>query len=200
VTFPWCIVFLLTLIIAIAKRQSADLFKSPDDWRLYCLLWMLSPLVFFSLSANIIWTYGLPAIPGFALLLADWLGRPRYQPVFALCVPLCFVGLVLVYQFSDSYFYRTQKPLVTAYQQTAQSDEHLHYFMDNPFSLQFYLHGKVEKLTDLAGLQNSLAAPGHDFYIFQADVFKDLPASVKARVDTVKNYGRFVLLHAQGND
>jgi hypothetical protein len=78
----------------------------------------------------------------------------------------------------------------------AQPDERLHYFMDKPFSSQFYLHGKVSRLTDLTDLQDRLASAGHDYYVFQNEVLKGLPATVKARLETVKSYGRSTLFHA----
>jgi putative flippase GtrA len=196
--FPWSLVFIIILVTALVKKKSVELFRSNDGWRLYCLLWMLSPLVFFTFSANIIWTYALPGLPGFALLLSDWLKRPKHQTIFALCVPLSFLGLVIAYQFSDFYFFRTQKPLVTAYQQTSRPDERLHYFMDRPYSAQFYLYGKASKLTDIDALQDRLASSNHDFYVFNNEALSQLPEAVKLRLEPVKSYGRFSLFHADG--
>ena len=41
-----------------------------SDWQSYLAWWMLAPLLFFTFSSNILWTYVLSGIPAFALLLA----------------------------------------------------------------------------------------------------------------------------------
>ena len=197
--FPWSLVFIIILVTALVKKKSVELFHSNDGWRLYCLLWMLSPLVFFTFSANNIWTDVLPGLPGFALLLSDWLNRPKYQTVIALCVPLTFLGLVIAYQFPEADFFRTQKRLVTAYQQSSQPDERLNYFMERPYSAQFYLHGKATQLDSIAALQDSLKT-SHDFYVFKNDKLSSLPEAVKLRLELVKNYGVFALFHADAGD
>ncbi len=43
-------------------------------WQAYLLWWMLVPVLFFTFSVNILWTYVLSGIPAFALLLST---RPR---------------------------------------------------------------------------------------------------------------------------
>jgi 4-amino-4-deoxy-L-arabinose transferase-like glycosyltransferase len=41
-----------------------------SQWQSYLLWWMLTPLLFFTFSGNILWTYVLSGLPAFALLLA----------------------------------------------------------------------------------------------------------------------------------
>jgi putative flippase GtrA len=198
--FPWSLVFLSRLIASLVNKEYVELLQSNDGWRLYCLLWMISPLVFFTFSANIIWTYVLPGLPGFALLLSDWQNQPKYRPVFALCVPLSFFGLVIAYQFPNVDFFRSQKPIVAAYQQDSQPNERLIYFMDRPYSAQFYLQGKALQMSGLVALQESFAYPNHDFYVFKNDTLGSLPEAVRLRLELVKSYGRFALFHANGSD
>jgi 4-amino-4-deoxy-L-arabinose transferase-like glycosyltransferase len=40
------------------------------DWQKYLLCWFLAPLVFFTFSSNILWTYVISGMPAFALILA----------------------------------------------------------------------------------------------------------------------------------
>ncbi|HEY8034189.1 MAG TPA: phospholipid carrier-dependent glycosyltransferase [Methylobacter sp.] len=194
--FPWSLVFLKIVMTALVKKKPAELLQTDDGWRLYCLLWMVSPLFFFTFSANIIWTYVLPGLPGFALLLSDWLKRPKYRPIFALCVPLSFLGLVVAYQCPNVDFFRSQKHLVTTYQQLSHPDERLIYFMERPYSAQFYLHGKALEVGDIAALQNSITNSSHDFYVVKQEVLSSLPEAVKLRLELVKNYKRVSLFHA----
>jgi len=194
--FPWTLIFLKILATALVNKKPAELLQANDGWRLYCLLWMLAPLLFFSLSANIIWTYVLPSLPGFALLLADWLKPSRFRAALALSVPVSFLGLVVAYQFPDMEFFRSQKPIVDAYQQAAQANERLLYLTERPYSAQFYLQGKALEITTLAALQERLSDANHDFYVLKKDIVSGLPETVKSRLKPVKSYGSFTLLHA----
>jgi 4-amino-4-deoxy-L-arabinose transferase-like glycosyltransferase/putative flippase GtrA len=198
--FPWSLVFLKILMTALVKKKSVELFQSNDGWRLYCLLWMVSPLFFFTFSANIIWTYVLPGLPGFALLLSDWLNRSRYRATLTLCVPLSFLGLVIAYQFPNVDFFRSQKQLVATYQQASHPDERLIYFIERPYSAQFYLQGKALQLTGIVALQDSLTNSSHDFYVLKKDLASSLPEAVKSRLELVKSHGTFALFHADGVD
>ena len=198
--FPWSLIFLKILMNALVKKQSAELLRSNDDWRLYCLLWMLSPLLFFTLSANIIWTYVLPGLPGFALLLADWQKPSKYRPAFAVCVPLAFLGLVIAYHSPNVNFFRSQKQLVSTYEQSAQLNERLIYVMDRPYSAQFYLQGRALEVTKLAALPTYLTDANHDFYAFKNELLDGLPNAVKLRLEPVISYGKFTLFHAKGAD
>ncbi|MFA6051001.1 MAG: GtrA family protein [Methylobacter sp.] len=197
---PWSLVFLKILMTAMVKKKLVELLQSDDGWRLYCLLWMTSPLLFFTFSANISWTYVLPGLPGFALLLSDWLKPSKYRAAFALCVPLSFLGLVIAYQFPNIDFFRSQKQLVAAYQQASHPDERLVYFMERPYSAQFYLQGKALQLAGVTALQDSLTDSNHDFYVLEKDAVSSLPEAVKLRLEPVKSYGTFSLFHASGVD
>jgi 4-amino-4-deoxy-L-arabinose transferase-like glycosyltransferase len=42
-----------------------------NDWQSYLAWWMLVPLLFFTFSGNILWTYVITGLPAFALLLAS---------------------------------------------------------------------------------------------------------------------------------
>ncbi len=196
-TFPWCFLFLKQHFVALVNKESLIKHRADQGWRLYCLLWMLSPLLFFTFSANIIWTYVLPGLPGFALLLADYLKQIKYRPALALCVPVSFFALIIAYQFSNVYFYKSQKRLITAYQQIAKADEKLIYVDNRPYSAQFYLQGKTLQLTEKEALEKSLALPNHDFYVIPKETVSRLPETVKLHLTEVKSYGKYSLFHCQ---
>jgi 4-amino-4-deoxy-L-arabinose transferase-like glycosyltransferase len=196
--FPWSLLFLKAVITAIVQKKPLALLKSSDGWRLYCLLWMTAPLLFFSFSANIIWTYPLPGLPGFALLLADWCPlRFKFRNVLALCVPLGFFGMVVAYDYPYTDFFRSQEPLVAAYQQRALADEHLIYFNERPYSAQFYTQGQVELVMGITELQTSLADTHHDFYVIKNEQLVTIPEELKQRLSPVKRYLLFTLYQAQ---
>ncbi len=196
-TFPWSLFFLKQLMTALLRKKTMALLQANDGWRLYCLLWMTAPLFFFTFSANIIWTYVLPGIPGFALLLADWLNPFKYRAVIALSVPVCFLGLVAAYHSPHVEFFKSQKLLVDAYQEASHPGERLIYLMDRPYSAQFYLQGKVSQLSDISALQNDLGQSNHDFYAIRNDGVNNLPEAVKLRFELIKSFKTFSLFHAK---
>lgn len=67
--FPWSC--FLPLIYLRRKMPGADAF------RIFLWCWALATPVFFSLAGNILWTYMLPTLPAWALLLAENLTRSR---------------------------------------------------------------------------------------------------------------------------
>ncbi len=196
--FPWSLLFLKVLITAILQKKPLELVKSSDGWRLYCLLWMTAPLLFFTFSANIIWTYPLPGLPGFALLLAEWFPlRSKYRTALALCVPLGFFGLVAAYHYPNADFFRSQKPLVEAYEHAALADERLVYLNERPYSAQFYKQGQAVLVTGITELQASLADTHHDFYVIKDELMVTIPEELKQRLNPVKHYLLFTLYQAQ---
>lgn len=199
--FPWSLVFLKRLMNGLIKKKSINLLQADDNsWRLYCSLWMASPLLFFTFSANILWTYVLPGLPGLALLLADSLKPSKYRAALALCVPLSFLGLVTAYHFPNVDFFSSQKQLVAAYQQASHPGEQLIYSNERPYSAQFYLQGKALQLTGIAALQDSLTDSSHDFYALEEAWVSSLPEDVKLRLERVNKYGSFALFHARNVD
>lgn len=197
--FPWTLILLSKLGTSLWRQQAAAQFRSVDDWRLYCLLWMLSPLLFFTFSANIIWTYVLPGLPGLALLLADWLPKPqKYRSALTLTVPVLFLGAVIVYQLPSSDFFKSQKRLVEAYQQLATADERLFYINEKNYSVQFYLQGKAEPIGSVETLEKDVPLDGHHFILLRKHSAAALSQAVKAQLEPIKTYGEFVLFHATG--
>ena len=72
-TFPWSIVALSNLRSRWGPEEMTD-----RKIRLYLMLWVLVPLVFFSLSRGKQEQYMLPLVPAVALLVASrWSDRPR---------------------------------------------------------------------------------------------------------------------------
>ena len=72
-TFPWS-------IVALSNLRSRWALEEPFDrkLRLYLLLWLVVPLIFFSLSRGKQEQYMLPLVPAVALLVASrWTDRPK---------------------------------------------------------------------------------------------------------------------------
>lgn len=84
-TFPWCIIVPILLWLQRSKLSQAfkhfSLSIKNDSSNLLLIAWSLTPLVFFTFSGNILWTYVLPSLPALAIILAKLLDRittPQY--------------------------------------------------------------------------------------------------------------------------
>ena len=91
-TFPWS-------IVALSNLRSRWALEEPFDRRLriYLLLWLVVPLIFFSLSRGKQEQYMLPLVPAVALLVASrWTGRPRGVRVAAVIWGVLGLAMVTV--------------------------------------------------------------------------------------------------------
>jgi len=73
---PWTVFAVAAVVDAIRDwRYSAEQSPGSEDLRSYLTLWLLLPIVFFSLSRSKLPGYILPAIPAATILLADFIRR-----------------------------------------------------------------------------------------------------------------------------
>ena len=79
---PWAIWLILAVIerLRLIWHERSEAFTSSEDsWALFLLLWMILPILFFSLSQSKLPGYILPAVPASALLVAEYLADRREQ-------------------------------------------------------------------------------------------------------------------------
>ncbi|MBB3121738.1 ArnT family glycosyltransferase [Pseudoduganella violacea] len=136
---PWLPVFMLRLLSVWSTRR---LGSSPAERFLWCAT--LVPLLFFTGSRNIIWTYALTAVPPFAVLVAQWLEQrpavrwPRIGKAlmaYALLVVL-LSPLLLQQQNANS-----DRALVLAHASLSTPGSVLAYATQPTFSSAFYTAG-----------------------------------------------------------
>jgi len=140
--FPW------SLLLPLLYRHRRDTYG--NVWQLFLWCWALAIPLFFSLSGSIAWTYVLPALPAWALLLADtlsrWRGsRPTLIAGFALALPV--LALMAVLEGSLEQHPQNQRALVQAWQRAnvAQPGPLL-YLERKSDSASFYSAGKAHHL------------------------------------------------------
>lgn len=155
-TFPWGVIALVLLIrrlIASINGKLAAQWTLRDEQRLL-LLAALFPSLFFSVAGNILWTYQLPALAPFAMLLATLTADSTSAAalnkigvvVAALFMPLA-VTLIGVYVHFNADIFNTEKALVTYYtKHRTGGDQPLIYIDELPFSARFYAHGDVAQM------------------------------------------------------
>lgn len=161
---PWSFI-LIGLLLTRHKRFQSINAKSKG---LFCFLviWLLSPLILFTMSGNILATYVLPGIPALALLIPLLLGNkdeertlnsvevpgtvpskfpskaPRWIFASASTTPVLFAVLLMVVQAGEADR-KSEKFLLNH-----ASDQRPIYYLDKrPHSGQFYSQGQAKLLS-----------------------------------------------------
>jgi 4-amino-4-deoxy-L-arabinose transferase-like glycosyltransferase len=177
-----------------------------DQWCRYILCWMLAPLLFFTLSRNVLTTYLLPGLPAFALLVTEfWQPRaedPRpLRPVVALLLAggiglLVAFGALLAMQ--DRFLSPLSgRALVQRYEalRTGPS-ETLVFVGRRPASAEFYSRGTAAKVADASDPALSEAAGQTRFFAVPTSDLQGPPDLVPPTWDRVGLFGDFALFRA----
>lgn len=196
-TLPWC----LPAIGRWWRRRGEARAGLRDPLTLYLALWMLAPLVFFTLARNILWTYALPGIPAFALLAAHSLRdlairSPLRTAAVAGLAPLSVV-IVLAAIPASRLNSVTQHALVARYlEERRVPDARLLYLATVPYSAQFYSHGASRAIAfEQARTLTSLA--GDLLAMHEADLPRLSPA-LRKHLEVVGRYGDYLLMRDPG--
>lgn len=187
VVLPWFLGLLGALWGASRRATLVTSFQKNPNWNVYLVCWALSPLLFFSMAGNILWTYVLPGVPAFAALLVGLLRLnevPARVYMLRVCAIVASLYLVILGFLSvDALaFNRTQKPLIHAYKVAAQNGERLVYLGARPYSAQFYSGGAAQLLEGFSGLDPLFANDQMVFVATRTVDFDRLPSIVRTRL------------------
>jgi 4-amino-4-deoxy-L-arabinose transferase-like glycosyltransferase len=205
--FPWSIPVCGSLLGRKRFRRSVQWLWHADDWSAYFLVWALSPMIFFTLAGNILWTYVLPGLPAFALLTAVRIvprpastassadRRPStasWTPVGCL-VPVAFALLITIWHFVP--YKNSQKSLIEAFRALrSNQNSHLVYLFDRPYSAEFYSMSTALEASNADELTAFLQDSVQDFFaVDKVHLFK-IPFDEALKLLIVGSYGNFVLL------
>lgn len=191
-TMPWS---LIALVAVHKLRKYAR--RIADPLVGFAVLWLLSPLLFFSLSDNVIITYMLPSLPAFALCferLITFCLHSQTRPALVETPKRTFswnslavaglgfslianVGMII---FAPTLAHRrSQKDIVTFFEENRNSDTvALVYFNKMQYSGDFYSEGHaiVIKKNDYAQLDSVLRNAERNFYVVDDDDLGDFPS------------------------
>lgn len=147
---PWSVVALVLSVVALISNAGRRAIRQAavDPHIAYLFIWATLTPAFFTFSGNILWTYLLPALPAFSLLLAkampffgwSWLGtNERLGRVMGLVlVAPIVIGAVVVASNINPALVKSEKQLVAFHDDQAGDAEPLYYLHQVPFSARFY--------------------------------------------------------------
>ena len=196
-SLPWGIVALFML-----SRRLINPVQRPSLWQAlqdpnksYLLAWALFPPVFFSFAGNILWTYVLPALAAFSILMAIAVVNGHEKRSFdrrllyalASLTPLIASGYMFLVS-AQPYRLNTEKELAAYAVQHMRPGEKLVYLGPTPFSATFYSQGRAGEIS-MAHLSNRqahshalyLAVPKGDFEQVSKSLGTPLPKVFESR-------------------
>ncbi|VVP69420.1 Undecaprenyl phosphate-alpha-4-amino-4-deoxy-L-arabinose arabinosyl transferase [Pseudomonas fluorescens] len=145
--FPWTLC-LWTLHKA-RKRYSWN-----ADFYIFLWGWALATPLFFTLAGNILWTYVLPALPAWAILLAESLSMYKRRTVvyvLAACLPV--MGGTLVLHGSLGERAQNQRDIVALWKaHDADAPGELVYLARRSYSAEFYSAGRARRVENIEAL------------------------------------------------
>jgi 4-amino-4-deoxy-L-arabinose transferase-like glycosyltransferase len=201
---PWSVVAVGWLARALTTRRGDLHSLVRDPWRVYFFLWATTPMLFFTVSGNVLPTYVLPGLPALALLLADgWQPRASaagplrstVRHVLVTGVVICslfVIGIgILHHRLDNELSHKALARRVAA--QRSSDDQRLVYMTQQPVSALFYSQGAATKVADAAALAPYLADAPVDFYVVREHDVATLPESVRHRLAPLGQYGEYRL-------
>ena len=164
-----------------------------SDWHFFLWSWLLMPLIFFTFSKNLIWTYVLPATSPMALILADrwkdnWANRsPRWILLTSSIVPALM--LVVAIAFSMDKGQPSHKHLLKAvYETQSENPGEIIYWQKRPFSGRYYSQGQSLLIESSEELTQVLNNGKQNFLIAQKWSFDSLPTPIRQRFTLQNEY------------
>lgn len=152
-----------------AVKDDKDVEESSDGFGTFLLFWMLSPMILFSFSGNILASYVMPALPAMALLLVHLHSqRPLQSWLYKVgfITPILLIVLISALHFDLVPKRSEDKILAVWKQQPEATQSDLFYLHKRPFSGQYYSSGKAkQRSTDV---NSWLPAQSKAFFIVQS--------------------------------
>jgi hypothetical protein len=181
------------LVLPFDKLRVNGIFRTIQNSEIqYLCAWILAPLLFFSLSRNILEAYALPALPAFAILMSQSLmlfyernAKWRWSFVLGLGMPITAIAIALF--FMPALDTQSQKHLL----QHWKPDTPLVYVEDLPLSAIFYSHGtaKLVKTWDpLSQTSQQMTT------VMPSFVFEKIPQTHLLGWHLVEQYAGYVML------
>jgi len=156
VAFPWSLYFAGLLVM---KKYRAALSQHKFNFYLpsYLICWLISPMLLFTMSGNILPIYVLPGIPALALLVAIMLQQIKFSVVMTSLLTPILMLIYLTIELPKLSNEKGDKTLLS----NIDREFDLYYLHKRSFSGRFYSSGKAMKID----LIDELSAADYPFYL-----------------------------------
>lgn len=202
---PWSVLLPIGAWRQRRQTEKSVIEKAPTpSSQHYLLLWALTPLVFFTMAGNILWTYVLPTLAPLALFSAHWLHARwpaasinRLLTLGLGASALLFAAFVAGLNTATAEDWHTTRQLVAHHAQLAPTNGGLTFYPMRPYSAAFYSRGHATEVTHLPDLRARLDEPRGVLAMKQRD-WQALPDDLRARLHPLAQHGEYLLLRPLG--
>ena len=205
---PWSLILPVQFLTARFRNRRTPCRRSEEDgWIPYLVVWMLAPMVFFTLAGNILWTYVLPGLPAFAMMTAEQLrtgSQPTVeeQPVYALpvmrwsasCMLLLYALALTTVMLGYGPAGKSQKSLIAIYQKNGTGGKSLTYLFERPGSAEFYSRGLARLESEPKEAEKLFQNDTLDYFAIGKSDLERLPPSFLAGVTNLGLINGYYLL------
>lgn len=190
--FPWSIPGITWLVRY--WRKIPTVYRDQDGWMAYLICFMIGPLLFFTFSSNIIYTYAFPSLAAFALFFTESWNRTQksltqlnWLVPLSVVTGLCFMLVTGVFVFKPELIAKTQKPIAKAWlQQNPAEGTNLIYWADSvAYSAEFYTAGKILPTKDRAVLCDKLSNNKENYIVVNPKDLHDMPVEIYGKLTPV---------------
>ena len=186
---PWSVP---AVVLFIRWLREGDVFARVKPFQAFLALWMLTPLAFFTLAANILPAYALPGLPAFALLLGcTRLPENLALPKLGYAIPAAVVIAILAMNFGWLQT-KTQQDLVAHH--AANAEGPLYYFPKIPFSANYYSRGTVRSLETIDDVISSISDDPTIELAMRESAYTELRRYVGLCWKPTASFNRYVLV------
>lgn len=200
-TLPWSPWLGVRAARAFAGRGTGSGLRglaASDPWRLYLFFWAIAPAVLFTPAGSVLATYALPGVPAIALLVAElWSATPphhrRTRVPSRWAGPMAAAGLAVAGLVAIVYVdlvvapNRSQASLLSHVARKDGAPARLAYWLDRPFSAQFYSRGNAVEVS-VPSLLQAMVRQGQVEYVV-ARARDDLPPGIASDLVPVARQG-----------
>jgi len=198
-TFPWTPVAIHGFVSNRNKLNQLFSKLKNSAWMSYLVAFILFPLMFFSLSKNIIYTYAFPTLAPLALLFAELMAKqlskePRLQKTWltlSALIGIVFLGVTWCFFAHPEIISKSQKNIVRVWEDKKEpSSQHLYYWSQKaaPYSAWFYSRGKVSSLADASNFCELLKSSEKTYVVMNTREAFDFPACADAQLQAMQTF------------
>ena len=195
-SLPWGIIL---FCIAAIKRPKPVVVVGADAvrdraWRQFLWSWILTCLVFFTFSGNVIITYIIPILPAMALLVVEYLKDDWKSHWWKFAVVVLLVqGLILAAALVVLADESGEKAAVAHYNELTEHEGSLFYWGKRPYSAQFYSRGNARLITEEGQFAALLENHKMDFLVVKNNDLDDLPFDLPQYFTEQRHFERYSL-------
>lgn len=164
-TLPWGFILAFISLSNIRNKIIHQTTHISQTIQQFLVIWILLPLIFFTFSGNVLWTYTLPCLPALSLLISHYLENHlrknhvniilQFSLISVVAIKICLIGYLYL---SSNMQNKSSKNLIHQLQMMGIPLEQVYFYPKLPFSASFYSKGKI-RLLNIADMQKKTEHP-----------------------------------------